>query len=124
MKKRIMKGMLVACMLFIGFAGIAQTSSNPIGKWDYSMPDAPAEYGIGKAEFKMLDDKLVFLMTINGQTLGQPVEVKKNDNTYVIEISNDYVYLDISLNPDGDNLKGILTYEQWDLDILMTPEKQ
>ena len=124
MKKRIMKGMLVACMLFIGFAGIAQTSSNPIGKWDYSIPEAPAEYGIGKAEFKMQDDKLVFLMTINGQTLGQPVEVKKTDNTYSIEISNDYLYLSIFLDPDGDNLKGVLTYEQWDLDILMTPEKQ
>jgi len=124
MKKRIIQGMMVVCMLLIGFTGMAQTSSNPVGKWDFKVPDAPAEYGIGKAEFKMQDGKLMLLMTISGQSAGQSIEVKKNDNTYVCEMSNDYFSMTIILNPDGDNLKGTISSDQWDMDIFMTPEKK
>ena len=124
MKKRIIQGMLVVCMLLIGFAGMAQTSSNPVGKWDFKVPDAPAEYGTGKAEFKMQDGKLVFSMLVNGQSAGQPIEVKKNDNTYVCEMSNDYFSMTIILIPDGDNLKGTISSDQWDMDVFMTPEKK
>ena len=124
MKKRIIQGMLVACMLLIGFAGMAQTSSNPVGKWDYTVPEAPAEYGTGKAEFSMKDGKLMYQMIVNGQTAGQPIEVKKVENSYVIEISNDYFYMKITLNPDGDNLKGLVSSDQWEMGISLKPEKK
>ena len=124
MKKKIMHGLLVACMLLIGFVGMAQTSSNPVGKWDYTVPEAPAEYATGKAEFMMQDGKLVFMMIVNGQQTGQPIEVQKNDNTYVCEMSNEYFSMKITLSPDGDNLKGVISSDQWQMGITMTPEKK
>ena len=124
MKKRIIQGMLVACMLLIGFIGMAQTSSNPVGKWDYNVPEAPAEYATGKAEFKMQDGKLMFGMIVNGQTAGQFVEAKKDGDKYICEISNDYFYMIITLSPDGNNLKGIVSVDQYDLGITLTPEKK
>ena len=124
MKKRFMQGMLVVCMLLIGFIGMAQTSSNPVGMWDYRVQEAPAEYSTGKAEFKMQDGKLVFLMLVNGQQTGQPIEVKKNDNTYVCEMSNEYFSMKVTLSPDGDNLKGTISSDQWQMGITMTPEKK
>jgi len=124
MKKRIIQGMLVVCMLLIGFAGRAQTSSNPVGKWDFSIPEAPPEYSTGKAEFTMQDGKLVFSMLVNGQSAGQPIEVKKNDNTYVCEMANEYFSMKITLNPDGDNLKGMISSDQFAMGISMTPEKK
>jgi hypothetical protein len=124
MKKRIIQGMLVACMLLIGFMAMAQTSSNPVGKWDFTVPEAPAEYSTGKAEFTMQDGKLMYQMLVNGQSAGQPIEVKKVENTYVIEISNDYFYMKITLNPDGNNLKGLVSSDQWEMGITLTPEKK
>jgi hypothetical protein len=124
MKKRIIQGMLVVCMLLIGFIGMAQTSSNPVGKWDYKVPEAPAEYATGKAEFKMQEGKLVFSMIVNGQQAGQPIEVKKDGNTYICEMSNEYFYLLITLSPDGDNLKGLISSDQWEMAIILTPEKK
>jgi len=123
MKKKMIQGMLVACMLLIGFIVQAQTSGNPVGKWDYSCPEAPYEYSKGKAEFKMQDSKLMLVMTINSQT-GQPMEVVKKDTAYVCVVSNDYFSMTITLKPDGDNLKGVITSDQWEIGITMTPEKQ
>ena len=123
MKKNIMKGMLLACMLLTGIIVQAQTSSNPVGKWDYLVPDAPIEYSKGKAEFLMQDGKLMMVMIADGQS-GNPVEVTKTDDTYTCRISSDYFTMTITLRPDGDNLKGVIGVDQWDLDIIMTPEKQ
>ena len=124
MKKKIIQGMMVACMLLIGFVGMAQTSSNPAGKWDYKIPDAPSEFSTGKAEFMMQDGKLMFSIIANGQSLGQPIEVKKQDNSYICEFSNDYFYILFTLNPDGDNLKGFVGSDDWEFGITMTPEKK
>ena len=123
MKKRMVKGVLVACMLLIGFAGMAQTSSNPVGKWDYSVPEAPAEYATGKAEFAMKDGKLMLTMTMNGQA-GQPVEAVKKDNGYICTFETEYFSMTITLNPDGNNLKGYISSDQFDVAITMTPEKK
>ena len=124
MKKRIIQGMLVVCMLLIGFIGMAQTSSNPVGKWDYNVPEAPYEYSTGKAEFKMQDGKLMFGMIVNGQTAGRSVEAKKEGDKYICEISNDSFYMKITLSPDGDNLKGLVSSDQWEMGIILTPEKK
>jgi hypothetical protein len=123
MKKRIIQGMLVACMLLIGFLGMAQTSGNPVGKWDYSIPDAPAEYATGKAEFKMQDGKLMLVMILNGQA-SPAYEAVKKDNGYVCKMENEYFTVTLTLNPDGANLKGIVNSDQWDVPITMTPEKK
>ena len=127
MKKRIMQGMLVACMLLIGFVVQAQTSSNPVGKWDYSCPDMPAEFSKGKVEFKMQNDKLTMTMTANGTFDGPPMpplEVTKKDNSYVCKMESEYFAMTITLNPDGNNLKGQISSEMGDIAITMTPEKQ
>jgi uncharacterized protein (DUF2147 family) len=124
MKKQMIKGVLVACMLLIGFIVQAQTSSNPVGKWDFNVPEAPYEYSTGKAEFKMQDGKLMLSLTITGQQSSPAYEVKKNDKTYVCEMAFDNFYMKITLNPDGDNLKGLISSDQWDVGITMTPEKK
>jgi len=118
-----MKGILVGCMMLLGFIVQAQTSSNPIGKWNYSVPEAPYEYSKGKAEFKMQNDKLVLVMTIN-DFVGDPMEVAKKENSYVCAFSGDGFSMTITLNPDGDNLKGFISSDQWDVSITMIPEKE
>ena len=123
MKKKMIKGMLVACMLLLGYVVQAQTSSNPIGKWDYSVPEAPYEYSKGKAEFKMQEGKMVMVMTIN-QNVGPAMEVTKKENSYVCQASFDGFSMTITLNPDGDNLKGVISTSQWDVGVTMTPEKK
>ena len=123
MKKKMIKGMLAACMLLLGFIVQAQTSSNPIGKWDYSVPDAPPDYSRGKMEFKMQDDKLVATM-IMGDYVGSPMEVTKKENSYVCQFSVEGYSMRITLNPDGDNLKGFISSDQWDVTITMTPAKE
>ena len=115
--------MLVACMLLLGYVVQAQTSSNPIGKWDYSVPEAPYEYSKGKAEFKMQDGKMVMVITINDY-VGNPMEVTKKENSYVCKMSGDNFSMTITLNPDGNNLKGIISSDQRDVGITMTPEKK
>ena len=119
----MIQGMLAACMLLLGFIVQAQTSSNPVGKWDYSVPEAPPEYSKGKAEFRMQDDKLVLVMTINN-FVGEPIEVTKKDNAYVCGFSVEGFSMSITLNPDGDNLKGWISSDQWDVTITMTPAKE
>jgi hypothetical protein len=125
MKKKIIQGMLVACMLLIGFAGMAQTSSNPVGKWDYSVPEAPAEYSTGKVEFKMQDGKLMMSLAVSGQGQSGPfAEAVKNDNGYVCKMVSEYFSMTITLNPDGNNLKGFITSDQFTVAITLTPEKK
>ena len=123
MNKRMIKGMMVACMLLIGFMVQAQTSTNPIGKWDYSVPDAPYEYSKGKAEFKMQNNKMVMVMTINDY-VGDPMEVTKKDNAYVCQFVGDNFSMTITLKPDGNNLKGTIGSDQFEVSITMTPEKK
>jgi len=123
MKNSMIRGMLAACMLLFGFIVQAQTSSNPVGKWDYSVPEAPYEYSKGKAEFKMQDEKLVMVMTIN-DFVGDPMEVTKKENAYVCEFAVEGFSMTITLNPDGDNLKGFISSDQWDVSINMTPAKE
>jgi len=123
MNTRMIKGMLVACMLLIGCMVQAQTSANPIGKWDFSVPDAPYEYSKGKAEFKMQDNKMVVVMTINNNS-GDPMEITKKDNAYVCQVSVDGFSMTINLKPDGDNLKGTISSNQFEIGITMTPEKK
>jgi hypothetical protein len=110
-------------MLLFGVIVQAQTSSNPVGKWDYSVPEAPYEYSKGKAEFKMQDGKLMMVMIIN-EYAGNPMEVTKKDNAYVCKFAGDGFEMTITLKPDGDNLKGNISSDQFDVSITMTPAKQ
>jgi hypothetical protein len=119
----MIKGMIVAVLLFCGFVVQAQTSSNPVGKWDYTIPEAPYEYSKGKAEFKMQDNKLMMTLILD-QNTGTPFEVTKKDNSYICRMSFEGFIMTFTLNPDGDNLKGIISSDQWDVSITMTPEKK
>ena len=123
MKKNVIKGMMGACMLLLGFIVQTQTSSNPVGKWDYSIPEAPYEYSKGKAEFKMQENKLVVVMTIN-QSVGNTLEVTKKENAYLFGFTIEGYSISFTLNPDGDNLKGIVSSDEWDVTITMTPAKE
>ena len=122
MKKRIMQGVLVACMLLIGFVGMAQTSSNPVGMWETTFPDAPPEFAKGKAEFKMQDGKLMFIMYMNDQP-GQPVEAVKNDNGYVCKMESEFGTMNITFTRDGDNMKGAFSSDQFSMSFTMKPIK-
>jgi len=124
MKKRIIQGMLVACMLLIGFVAMAQTSSNPVGKWDTTFPEAPAEYSKGQAEFKMQDGKLMYIAYMDGQPIGQPVEAVKKDNGYVCKMESEFGTITITFTPDGNNLKGTLGSDQFSMNFTMTPAKK
>ena len=121
MKKRIVKVILTACMLLFYMSVQAQTSSNPVGIWDFNIPNAPAEYATGKVEFKNQDDKLMmFFVGIQGRGF----EVTKKENQYTCKMSFDYFEITFVLNPDGNNLKGTVSSDQWDMEIKMTPEKK
>ena len=124
MKKRIMKGMLVACMLLIGLIGMAQTSSNPVGMWETDFPDAPPEFAKGKAEFKMQDGKLMYIMYMNDQPAGQPVEAVKNDNGYVCKVESEFGTMNITFTHDGDNMKGTFGSGEFSMSFTMKPLKQ
>ena len=123
MKKNVMKGLLAACMLLVCMVGRSQTSANPVGVWTFSIPDAPYEYSTGKVEFKMQDGKLMLFMIMNEQA-GKPVEVAKKDNAYSCSFDVDGYALVMTLNPDGDNLKGIIVADQWELGITLKPVKK
>ena len=122
MKKRIIKGMLAAYMLLLCMVGQAQTSSNPVGIWDFNIPNAPAEYSTGKVEFKNQDGKL--RMFFVGMSQGSGFDVTKKDNQYTCKMSFDNFEMTFVLNPDGTNLKGIIYSDQWEMDIRMTPQKK
>jgi len=123
MKKKMMKGIFVACMLLLGFIIQAQTSSNPVGKWNYTMPDAPPEFGQGQVEFKMQNDKLV-LVILHNDYFGDPIEVTKQDDAYVCEYAGGEFYMTMTFNPDGDNLKGMMSVGGYDLIMILTPAKE
>ena len=122
MRNRMIKWMLAACMLLLCMVGQAQTSSNPVGIWDFDIPNAPAEYATGKVEFKNQDGKL--MMFFVGMDQGTGFEVTKKENQYTCKMSFDYFDMTFVLNPDGDNLKGVIFSDQWEMDIIMTPEKK
>jgi len=121
MKKRIIKGMLAAGMLLYCMIGQAQTSSNPVGVWNFDIPNAPAEYATGKVEFKNLDGKLM-LFFVGMQGTG--FEVTKKENQYTCKMSFDYFDMTFVLKADGDNLKGVVFSDQWEMDINMKPDKK
>jgi len=122
MEKSFFKQLLVAFMLLIGTVGFAQTSGNPIGIWDFNVPDAPSEYASGKIEFKNQDDKLMLFFVGTNQARG--FEVTKRENQYICRISANNLNMSIVLNPDGNNLKGTIGSGQWEMAIILTPEKK
>ena len=112
----------LACFLLICAFGWAQTSSNPIGIWNFDLPDAPAEYATGKIEFKNEDGKLMLLNV--GAPQGSGFEVTKKDGKYICNISIQGFDLTYILEPDGDNLKGIVSTDYGDLPIFLKPDKK
>lgn len=124
MKNRISKGLFAACFMLICSFGWTQTSSNPVGVWIYDMPDVPVEYSTGKVEFKNQDDKLMMVMYYENTPQGNGVEVKKQDNKYIIKVALEAFDMTFTLQPDGDNLKGILATDYGDFAIFLKPEKK
>ena len=122
-KYSIKRVFFAACMLLFCIVAQAQTSSNPVGMWTYNCPEAPYEYSTGKAEFKLQDDKLMLVMFVGG-TQGQPVAVTKTDDGYLCRFSIDYFDITIILKPDGENLKGTISSDDWELAMTMKPEKK
>jgi len=122
MENRLFKGLVVVCFLLIGSAVLAQTSKNPVGVWDFSVPDAPTEYATGKIEFKNQDGKLLLFFVGNNQTRG--FEVTRRENQLVCRVSQDGFVMTLTLNPDGDNLKGTVDVDQWKMAISMKPAKK
>ena len=123
MKYSIKRVLFSASILLFCIVGQAQTSSNPVGMWTYNCPEAPYEYSTGKAEFKVQEGKLFLVMSVGGNP-GTPIEVTKKDNDYICKFSFDNFGITIILKPDGNNLKGTIASENWDLAISMTPEKK
>ena len=123
MNSSIKRVIFAACMLLFCIVAQAQTSSNPVGMWTYNCPEAPYEYSTGKAEFKLQDGKLMLVMIMGG-TQGAPIEVTKKDNDYVCNFSIEYFDITIVLKPDGDNLRGTIASDSWELTMTMTPEKK
>ncbi|GHV52971.1 hypothetical protein FACS1894181_16500 [Bacteroidia bacterium] len=123
MKKNVMKGLLAACMLLVCMVGRSQTSADPVGTWTFSCPDAPYEYSTGKVEFKKQNGKLTLAMIVNEQA-GKAVEVKKTGKAYSCNYTVDGYDLVMTLNPDGDNLKGAVATGEWELGITLKPAKK
>ena len=124
MKNIFSKGLFAACFLLICSLGWAQTSSNPVGVWNYELPDAPGEYATGKVEFKNQDGKLMMVMFFNGAPQGNGYEVTKKDNKYICNVAIENFDMTFTLEPDGDNLKGMLSTDYGDLAIFLKPEKK
>ena len=123
MKKIVVKGLLAACMLLVCMVGRSQTGADPVGVWTFSIPDAPYEYSTGKIEFKKQGGKLVLSMIVNEQA-GQSVEIVKKEKAYSCSFNVDGYDLVMTLSPDGDNLKGIIVADQWELPITLKPAKK
>ena len=125
MKNTIFKGILAACMLLFCIVGRAQTVSDPVGVWDYSIPEAPYEYSTGKAEFKKVDDKLTMTLKSSADSRVIPLEVTvKEKKEYVCKFKSDNFSMTITLKPDGENLKGTIASDQWEVSITLKPEKK
>ena len=117
MKNRLL---LLSFMLLFSMIGWAQTSTNPVGVWDFNVPDAPSEYATGKIEFKNQDGKLMLYFV----GVNQGTEVTRRDNQLTCRISSDYFDMTIVLRPDGNNLRGTVSSDQWAMAITLTPEKK
>jgi len=124
MKNVVFKGILAACMLLFCFVGRAQTVSDPVGVWDYSIPSAPPEYSPGKAEFKKQNDKLILVLTA-GENPALTFDVTvKDKNVYVCQFTSNEFSMTITLKPNGENLSGTLSTDMWDVEIDMKPAKK
>ena len=98
----------------------AQTPTNPVGKWNFDVPDAPGD-NTGKAEFKNQDGKLMVVLTIENNP-SPAYEVKRDGNKLVFKYTRDYD-VTVTLAPDGDKLKGSLSSVVFEFEIIMTPDK-
>jgi hypothetical protein len=124
MEKTFCKVIFTACTLLFCLVVRAQTPSDPVGAWTYSIPEAPYEYSTGKAEFKKVDGKLTMTMT-SGDYPAIPLEVTvKENNVYVCKFSSTEFAMTITLKPDGDNLKGTVGSDQWEVSITLKPDKK
>jgi hypothetical protein len=111
-------------MLLFCIVGRAQTPSDPVGVWVYSIPEAPYEYSTGKAEFKKVDGKLTMTLAA-GENPAIPLEVTvKENNEYVCKFSSTEFSMTITLKPDGETLKGYVTSDMWEVSITMKPDKK
>ena len=123
MKNIIIKGLFAALMLLFCVASQAQTSKNPVGKWDYSIPDVSSEYSSGKAEFKNQNNKLMLVLSTGGW-IGDAFEMTKKDDSYSGKFLIEGYAITVTLKPDGENLKGTLSSDRGTLVISMKPEKK
>jgi len=123
MKQIIINVILAVCILMPAAVVKAQTPANPVGKWNYLIPDAPPEYGSGKVEFKRVDGKLTMTMLSSGNP-EIPLEVtEKENNEYVCTFSSDQFDMTLHLKPDGENLSGVLEVAGYEASITMKPDK-
>jgi len=123
MKQIIINVILAVCIMLPATIVKAQTPTDPVGKWTYSIPDAPPEYGSGKVEFKKVDGKLFMLMSSSSfPEISMEVTVKEN-NEYVCNFSTDQFEMTLRLKPSGENLSGWLEVGGYDATITMKPDK-
>jgi hypothetical protein len=89
-------------------ANLTEADKNPVGKWKFSIPDAPYEYNTGYIEIKKEEDKFTGVMKFHDADFGFPCgDVKLEDDKISFGMFVDGMDVFITMNfAEDDKLSG------------------
>ena len=127
-KKRIL---LLVTVALVGLAGMVNAQDqkkvepvNPVGKWDFTAPDAP--YGYEKGQIVITKGEKEFKVKIvfneYAQTDGYKVKYKHNKLTFTAYVEDESVYLSGTFVKDS--FTGKASTSQGDIGLKATRKKE
>lgn len=128
MKKRIL---FLITLVVIGFAGIVNAQDqkkvepvNPVGKWDFTAPDAPYGYEKGQIVITKGEKGLKVKIVFNeySQTDGYKVKYKDNKLTFTAYVEDESIYLSGTFVKDS--FTGKASSSQGDIGLKATRKKE
>ena len=119
MKNYLLKSSLVLTVLMlVSFTVIdnAKVDKSVLGTWEYEAPDAPYEYQNGELTFKMKDEKLTGVVSIDGYKMDlENLKADKNKVSGEVYIEGTSVVLDLEFQKK--TFTGTATYSEGSLEL-------
>lgn len=115
---------LSVLFLFLIFCGYVSANdfARLVGTWNYKVEWAPEGYDKGQMIFSLKDGKVAGEIKLQGYTI-QVKNPEYVEGQYKFGVEIDYVYIPITLNLEGDTLKGRANTPEGNLPIMATKAK-
>jgi hypothetical protein len=118
MKKRTALLLLLFAILSVLPQSIyAAKKFNPVGKWEFNVPDAPYGYNNGKFEVKIIDDLYSVSINFDGMDYkfeGEMVFFDNDKFSFNLYLEGVDVYMAFTFS-DKDKMRGVATYTEGEL---------